>query len=141
MLVFCGSVVLCTIGWLVCTPSKCVYGKVVRYLRAVALKIANPRAGDITNAKTANQSKIVEYMQYGIELEDILCDFLPKPFVGPTPTPQSYDYEMAYYSSTHHGPSAVHVCSEVTLHDLSRAIMSEQVLAHLQGWAARSVTF
>ena len=34
-----------------------------------------------------------------MELEDILCDFSLKPFVGPTTTPQRY-YEMAYSAVT-----------------------------------------
>ena len=63
-----------------------------------------------------------------IELEELLSDFSLKPFVEPTPTPQSY-YEMAYSSMGRRRC----LCSEVTLHDPSRAIMSEQALVHLVG--------
>ena len=47
-----------------------------------------------------------------VGLEELLSDFSLKPFVEPTPTPQSY-YEMAYSAMGRRRC----LCSEVTLHD------------------------
>ena len=81
------------------------------------------------HAKTANQGVFVVYMELdSARGTTTVCDFSLKPFVGPTPTPQSY-YEMAYSAMGRRRC----LCSEVTFHDPSGAIMSEQALAHLVG--------
>ena len=48
-----------------------------------------------------------------IELEELLCDFSLKPFVGPTTTPQGY-YEMAYPQPACRNPAMARFGGDVT---------------------------
>ena len=49
-----------------------------------------PRASAREGAESLDWGVVVEYMDRGIELKDLLWKFSVKTFVGPTPTPQSH---------------------------------------------------